>query len=110
MELDLTDLPVILSAVPAVDKLAKAKPKSNGVTSLLDISKLLVFLAADYVDRSNNVGILLARLRLPPAKIRAAVWEVDESVLDADQLAMVLRMLPTHDEVCASGHHQGQVA
>jgi hypothetical protein len=55
---------------------------------------------ADREDRSNNVGILLARLRLPPARIRAAVWEVDEAVLDVDQLAMVSRMLPTHDEVC----------
>jgi len=39
---------------------------------------------------------------MPPAKIRAAVWEVDDSVLDVDQLAMVARMLPTHDEVCLS--------
>jgi diaphanous 1 len=36
---------------------------------------------------------------MPPARIRAAVWDVDDSVLDVDQLAMVARMLPTHDEV-----------
>jgi hypothetical protein len=40
---------------------------------------------------------------MPPAKIRAAVWEVDEAVLDVDQLAMVSRMLPTHDEVRLPG-------
>jgi diaphanous 1 len=102
LELDLQDLPVILSAAPAVDKVVKAKPKTHGVTSLLDISMSLStgFTETNGVDRSNNVGILLARLRLPPAKIRAAVWEVDEAVLDVDQLAMVSRMLPTHDEVC----------
>ena len=100
--MDLQDLPIILSAAPAVDKVAKAKPKGNGVTSLLDISMFTNrrSMQADHEDRSNNVGILLARLRLPPAKIRAAVWEVDETVLDVDQLAMVSRMLPTHDEVC----------
>jgi hypothetical protein len=37
--LDLQDLPVILSAAPAVDKVLKAKPKGNAVTSLLDISE-----------------------------------------------------------------------
>lgn len=50
------------------------------------------------------MGILLARLRMPPAKIRAAVWEVDGAVLDVDQLAMVSRMLPTHDEVRPRPH------
>lgn len=38
LELDLEDLPVILSAAPSVDKVAKPKPRSNGVTSLLDLS------------------------------------------------------------------------
>jgi hypothetical protein len=42
---------------------------------------------------------MLARLRMPPAKIRAAVWEVDDTTLDVDQLAMLSRMLPTRDEV-----------
>lgn len=37
---------------------------------------------------------------MPPAKIRAALWEIDDEVLDVDQLSMVSRMLPTHDEVC----------
>jgi diaphanous 1 len=36
---------------------------------------------------------------MPPAKIRAALWEIDDEVLDVDQLSMVSRMLPTHDEV-----------
>jgi len=39
LELDLQDLPIVLSAAPAVDKVVKAKPKGNGVTSLLDISE-----------------------------------------------------------------------
>jgi hypothetical protein len=39
LELDLQDLPVILSAAPAAEKVVKAKPKTNGVTSLLDISE-----------------------------------------------------------------------
>jgi diaphanous 1 len=38
---------------------------------------------------------------MPPAKIRAALWEIDDEVLDVDQLSMVSRMLPTHDEVCS---------
>lgn len=36
---------------------------------------------------------------MPPSKIRKAIWEVDDDLLDVDQLSMVSRMLPTHDEV-----------
>lgn len=51
------------------------------------------------VDRSNNIGIMLARLRLPPETIRQIVWEAEDEKLDIDKLGMVARMLPTHDEV-----------
>jgi hypothetical protein len=106
IDLDLQDLPVILSATAAPEVAAKPKPKSGGVTSVLDLStsppchrrsREDVLISA--LDRSNNIGILLARLRLSPSKIRNAIWEVDDSVLDVDQLSMVSRMIPTHDEV-----------
>lgn len=53
----------------------------------------------DTADRSNNIGIMLARLRLPPETIRQIVWQADDSALDVDKLAMVARMIPTQDEV-----------
>lgn len=62
------------------------------------------------LDRSNNIGIMLARLRLPPQIIRQIVWEADDEALDVDKLAMVARMLPTPDEVsrvpCSLRHFQ----
>jgi hypothetical protein len=106
LDLDLQDLPVILSATAVPEVAAKPKPKSGGVTSVLDLSTSPPFhigskgkLLMMTLDRSNNIGILLARLRLSPSKIRNAIWEVDDSVLDVDQLSMVSRMIPTHAEV-----------
>lgn len=54
------------------------------------------------IDRSNNIGIMLARLRLPPEMIRQIVWDAEDSALDVDKLAMVARMLPTLDEASLS--------
>ena len=41
---------------------------------------------------------MLARLRLSPSKIVAAVLRCDDDVLSADDLAALARMLPTADE------------
>ena len=42
---------------------------------------------------------MLAKLKLPPAKIRQAIVEVDDEVLSADDLATLSRSLPTAEEV-----------
>lgn len=52
--------------------------------------------------RSNNVGITLARLKLPPTRIKRAIVEVDDEALSEDNLATLARLIPTPDEV--SGH------
>lgn len=49
--------------------------------------------------RSNNVGIMLARLRLTAKEIRQAIVEVDDDVLGVDDLEAIMRNLPTGDEV-----------
>jgi hypothetical protein len=48
--------------------------------------------------RSNNVGIMLARLRMSPSKIVSAILSCDDDALSADDLAALARMLPTADE------------
>ena len=42
---------------------------------------------------------MLAKLKLPPLKIRQAIVEVDDEVLSADDLATLSRTLPTAEEV-----------
>lgn len=48
--------------------------------------------------RSNNVGIMLARLRLSPLRIKTAILECDEETLSVDDLAMLVRTLPSPEE------------
>ncbi|KAI9632080.1 uncharacterized protein MKK02DRAFT_20897 [Dioszegia hungarica] len=52
----------------------------------------------DISARSNNVGIMLARLRLSPLRIKTAILECDEETLSVDDLAMLVRMLPSPEE------------
>ncbi|WVQ76867.1 hypothetical protein IAR50_006541 [Cryptococcus sp. DSM 104548] len=82
-EVDVDEMLEVFAVQPAKDKVEKKKP---AVVSILDIT------------RSNNIGIMLKRLRLSPTQIRQAILEMDDEVLDADDLALVNRMLPTKEE------------
>ncbi|WVQ93958.1 hypothetical protein IAU59_001036 [Kwoniella sp. CBS 9459] len=85
LELAMGDLGEMF-AVDAVPVRGKQKGKAKEVISVLDIT------------RSNNIGIMLTRLRLSPGKIRKAIMEVDDEVLEVDDLATLSRMLPTPEE------------
>ena len=52
--------------------------------------------------RSNNVGIMLARLKLPIPKIQQAVLAFDDETLTLDDLKALSKLLPTSDEVSPS--------
>ncbi|ODN75497.1 hypothetical protein L202_06627 [Cryptococcus amylolentus CBS 6039] len=82
-DVDVDEMLEVFAVQPAKEKVEKKKP---AVVSILDIT------------RSNNIGIMLKRLRLSPTQIRQAILEVDDEVLDADDLALVSRMLPTKEE------------
>ncbi|KAL7410280.1 hypothetical protein BDY24DRAFT_186432 [Mrakia frigida] len=51
------------------------------------------------ITRSNNVGIMLARLKLPIPKIQQAVLAFDDETLTLDDLKALSKLLPTSDEI-----------
>ena len=51
--------------------------------------------------RSQNMCIMLARLPLTFAEIRAAVLDMDGVKIDEDMAQAFLDFLPTQEEVCA---------
>ncbi|KAK6904947.1 hypothetical protein I203_105766 [Kwoniella mangroviensis CBS 8507] len=87
LDLDFHDLNEVFSVDSGAKKMDKGKGKGKEVVTVLDIT------------RSNNIGIMLTRLRLSPSKIRRAIIEVDDDLLDMDDLATLSRMLPTAEEV-----------
>ncbi|WWC85530.1 uncharacterized protein L201_000394 [Kwoniella dendrophila CBS 6074] len=86
-DLDFRDLTEVFSVDTGAKKLEKGKGKAKEVVTVLDIT------------RSNNIGIMLTRLRLSPAKIRKAIVEADDDLLEIGDLATLGRMLPTSEEV-----------
>lgn len=51
------------------------------------------------ITRSNNIGILLARFKLPISGISHAILNIDDDVLGLDDLKNLSRLLPTAEEV-----------
>lgn len=49
--------------------------------------------------RQQNAGIALARIRMRPAEIRAAVLACDLNILTADKLTLLLSVVPTAEEL-----------
>lgn len=49
--------------------------------------------------RAYNIDISLARFRMTHDHIRDAILEMDESVLDPDVLAQLLKIVPAPEEV-----------
>ncbi|WWD06090.1 hypothetical protein V865_004175 [Kwoniella europaea PYCC6329] len=86
LDLEFQDLNEVFSVDNGAKKLDQGKGKGKEVVTFLDIT------------RSNNIGIMLTRLRLSPSKIRRAIIEVDDDLLDIDDLATLSRMLPTAEE------------
>lgn len=70
-----------------VDKPPAAVQQKKSKTSLLD------------PQRGQNVEIVLKRIRLPPAAIRAAILSVDDSKLAIDTLKNLKVLAPTAAEV-----------
>jgi hypothetical protein len=75
------------SALAAAQAAAAAAAKKKGPVLLLD------------PKRQQNAGIALARLRMRPAEIRAAVLAADTNLLPADKLQMLLSSVPTAEEL-----------
>jgi hypothetical protein len=59
--------------------------------------------------RSNNVGIMLVRLRMSAKKIKRAIMEVDDDTLTVDDLATLSRQLPSVEEAERLRAYEGDV-
>nr|CCA26820.1 forminhomology 2 domaincontaining protein putative [Albugo laibachii Nc14] len=59
------------------------------------------------VKRANNIGIMLARFRLPYDRIREAVLQVDKDVLYAERVAALLQFAPNETELTAIKAYKG---
>lgn len=59
------------------------------------------------VKRANNIGIMLARFRLPYDRIREAVLQVDKEVLYAERVAALLQFAPNETELTAIKAYKG---
>ncbi|KAI9922300.1 hypothetical protein PsorP6_001218 [Peronosclerospora sorghi] len=57
--------------------------------------------------RANNIGIMLARFRLPYAKLRNAVLLVDKELLSVERVSSLLQFAPEDDELDAVRAYTG---
>ncbi|ETV96553.1 hypothetical protein, variant [Aphanomyces invadans] len=51
------------------------------------------------VKRANNIGIMLARFRLPYAEIKRAILEIDRDILSSEKVAALIQFAPEGDEL-----------
>ncbi|DAZ93948.1 TPA: hypothetical protein N0F65_001083 [Lagenidium giganteum] len=59
------------------------------------------------VKRANNIGIMLARFRMPYSKIRDAVLQVDKDVLSVEKLSALIQFAPEDAEIEAVKGYTG---
>lgn len=57
--------------------------------------------------KSNGVGILLARFKLPPEAIREAILDLNTHVITEDTVGNLIKYLPTGDEVETLSSYDG---
>jgi hypothetical protein len=88
LALDLVELEQTFSIAPAKATASKgASSRRPQAITFLDIT------------RSNNIGILLAKLKLPITNISHAILIIDDETLGLDDLKNLSRLLPTSEEV-----------
>ncbi|OQR84599.1 formin-homology 2 domain-containing protein [Achlya hypogyna] len=77
------------AAPPAADK-EKKKPVAK---------KAATRVALIDAKRANNLGIMLARFRLPYAEIKRAVLEIDRDVLTTEKISALIQFAPEGEEL-----------
>lgn len=78
---------------------AVAKPTVNAASEGVKLKKGWSLLKP---ARSQNVGIMLARFRMPPEAIRVAVVQMDDRELSIENLKAIKQNAPTTDEASNS--------
>lgn len=74
------------------------KPAGPTIVSLLDM------------QRANNVGIMLSRIKMPFAEIREALLAMDDAKLGGQALRSIAQFAPTQEEVEMIREYQGDRA
>ncbi|OQR85193.1 formin-homology 2 domain-containing protein [Thraustotheca clavata] len=95
----LKQLTTLFSSVPPPEKEKKkpvAKKKAATRVALID------------VKRANNLGIMLARFRMPYAEIKRAVLEIDREVLTTEKIAALIQFAPEGEELEAVKAYTGE--
>ncbi|TMW58020.1 hypothetical protein Poli38472_013494 [Pythium oligandrum] len=87
-------------------KPAKAKEEEGGKKKKLK-ERAPTRVALIDVKRANNIGIMLARFRLPYPKIRAAILEVDKDLLSSEKLSALIQFAPEDAELEAVRAYTG---
>ncbi|KDO28723.1 hypothetical protein SPRG_05684 [Saprolegnia parasitica CBS 223.65] len=88
------------SAPPAADK-EKKKPAAK--------KKVATRVALIDAKRANNLGIMLARFRLPYPEIKRAVLEIDRDVLTTEKIAALIQFAPEGEELETVKAYTGEV-
>ncbi|CAK4101660.1 unnamed protein product [Aphanomyces euteiches] len=61
------------------------------------------------VKRANNIGIMLARFRLPYPEIKRAILEVDRDILSSEKVAALIQFAPEGEEITTVKEYTGDV-
>lgn len=88
-----------------VNKPAKAKEAPDGKKAAKQRAPTRVALID--VKRANNIGIMLARFRLPYAKIRDAVLMIDKEILSIERVSAMIQFAPEDAELEAVRAYTG---
>lgn len=81
-----------------VNKPAKAKESSDAKKTQAK-KRAPTRVALIDVKRANNIGIMLARFRVPYAKLRDAILQVDKELLTIEKLAALVQFAPEQAEL-----------
>lgn len=120
MELDLKDLETTFtigqSAISTSTQSVTSSLKKQSAATLLDITRAqnigmkVVAIATRSRSHFCDLGIMLARIKLPFADIRRALLQVDDQRLTVDELKSISKHIPTPDEVETVLHPSGPLS
>ena len=87
--LEPVELEKLFGAKKKVEKTEKVKEEVpvNPYENIIDLK------------RSNNIGIMLKHFKVSPNSIKAAIINVDESIITGEKVAQLIRNAPTPEEI-----------
>jgi len=120
LPVDLSDLemyfaqkPSAAPKEPAATEREQKEPLDAPADGLKDSGRLSTRrgTAISLIDtkRANNMAIMMSQLKLPPASIKQAILELDDSLLSADHLTKIITVFPNEEELSVLSAFKGDV-